>query len=139
MKKFLLSIIALCAFSLMASAQFQVTVKLTGTCVFPDQDTYYAVWVGVENTVTHQIVETQVSVTPTTNYSYPPIIQIQLDAFCTADNTKLYKIQVEAAKIYQTTPPTVICSNKITTTETFSCEDFLNNIDLTLSNPITLQ
>jgi len=83
-----------------ANAQFQVTVRLTGDCIYPDQNTYYVVIVRVYNTVTNQFYDPAYSVTQTTNYQSPVDITVQLDDFCTADNTQIYRIFVDARKIY---------------------------------------
>ena len=126
MKKFLLIAITLCAFSLIASAQFQVTVKLTGTCIYPDQDTYYAVRIKVKNTDNNSIIETQSATVLTTTAGNPVYITVQFSSFCTADNTKKYKIEADAAKVYLN-PITEICYDKKTIIELYSCDDFVFN------------
>ncbi len=125
MKKILISIALLLTATFTFSQVFQVKVRLEGSCVTPDQNTYYVVKVDVENTQTNTIVETETSTTLTTNYGTPVDIIVNLDQFCTADNTKKYKIHVEAAKVYLS-PPSIICSQKLTYGELKSCDDFWN-------------
>ncbi|MCO5257089.1 MAG: hypothetical protein M9926_10050 [Lentimicrobium sp.] len=124
MKKFVLILMSFCAFSIMASAQFQVTVKLEGDCVQPDQDTYYVVRFYVYNSNTNNLVETQ-TVSVLTTYSGNPVnLTTQFSSFCTADNTKIYKIYAEAAKVYLN-PLTEICYGKKWTSPLYSCDDFI--------------
>lgn len=104
---------------------FQVNVKLNGNCVTPDQNTYYVVKVDVIQNNT--VVATATSTTTSTSYNPSNGITVQLPSFCTADNTKVYKIVVEAAKVYLS-PPSVICYNKNTFNGPWSCDDFYNNL-----------
>lgn len=126
MKKFFLIITALCAFSIMASAQFQVRVALEGDCVQPDQDTYYVVRFYVYNSNTNTLVETQTVSVLTTYAGNPVSLTAQFSSFCTADNTKIYKIYAEAAKVYFN-PLIEICNGKKWNSPLYSCEDFVFN------------
>ncbi len=134
MKKFFLLLTGLIVNTLLFAQPFQVNVKLTGNCVTPDQNTYYAI--RVDALQGNVIVATATSTTPSTNYSPTNGITVQLLSFCTADNTPVYKITVEAAKIYLS-PPSIICNNKETFNGPWSCDDFFNN--LIQVGPITLQ
>jgi hypothetical protein len=125
MKKLIITIALLLTATFTFAQVFQVKVRLQGNCVQPDQGTYYVVKVDVENTQTNTIVETETSTTLTTNYGTPVDIIVYLDQFCTADNTKKYKIHVEAAKVYLS-PPSIICSEKETFNGPWSCDDFWN-------------
>ena len=124
MKKFFLSLSLLCAFSLAAMAQFQVTVKLEGDCIQPDQNTYYVVNFYVYNSTNNTLVESQtVSFLPT--YAGNPVyITAQFSNFCTSDNTKIYNIYAEAAKVYFN-PLTKICYGKRWSSSLHSCDEFV--------------
>jgi len=123
MKKLFL-LLALISVSAILSAQpFQVRVFLQGNCVTPDQNTYYKVRVDVEENST--IVATTVSTTTSTSYNSSNGIIVQLPSFCTADNTKKYIVHIEAAKVYLS-PPSIICYNKKTISDPYSCDDFIN-------------
>lgn len=124
MKKFVLILMTFCAFSIMASAQFQVTVKLEGDCVQPDQDTYYVVRFYVYNSNTNNLVETQTVSVLTTYAGSPVVLAAQFSSFCTQDNNKVYKIYAEAAKVYFN-PLIEICYGKIWTSSLYSCDDFV--------------
>jgi len=126
MKKFLLSTILLFTISLMASAQFQVTVQLEGDCVQPDQNTYYLVKFYVYNNSNNTLIESQTVYVLTTNAGNPVYITAQFSSFCTSDNTKIYKIYAEAAKDYLN-PLTEICYGKKWTSLLYSCDDFVFN------------
>jgi phosphodiesterase/alkaline phosphatase D-like protein len=126
MKKFFLIITALCAFSIMASAQFQVTVNLEGDCVQPDQDTYYVVKFYVYNNSTNTLVESQTVSVLTTYAGIPVVLAAQFSSFCTQDNNKVYKIYAEAAKVYFN-PLIEICYGKKWTSPLYSCDDFVFN------------
>ncbi|HAH56652.1 MAG: hypothetical protein PHW35_15450 [Lentimicrobiaceae bacterium] len=126
MKKFFFIITALCAFSIMASAQFQVAVKLEGDCVQPDQDTYYVVKFYVYNNSTNTLVESQTVSVLTTYAGSPVVLVAQFSSFCTQDNNKVYKIYAEAAKVYFN-PLIEICYGKKWTSPLYSCDDFVFN------------
>lgn len=126
MKKFCLLIMTFCAFSIMTFAQFQVKVVLEGDCVQPDQDTYYVVKFYVYNNSTNTLVESQTVSVLTTYAGNPVSLTAQFSSFCTADNTKIYKIYAEAAKVYFN-PLIEICYGKKWTSQLFSCEDFVFN------------
>lgn len=126
MKKFFFIITALCAFSIMASAQFQVTVNLEGDCVQPDQDTYYVVKFYVYNNSTNTLVESQTVSVLTTYAGSPVVLVAQFSSFCTQDNNKVYKIYAEAAKVYFN-PLIEICYGKKWTSPLYSCDDFVFN------------
>jgi hypothetical protein len=124
MKKFFLIITVLCAFSIMASAQFQVSVELQGVCVQPDQNTYYVVKFYIYNSTTNTLVETQTVSVLTTYAGNPVYLTAQFSSFCTVDNTKIYKIYAEAAKVYLN-PLTEICYGKRWTSILYACDDFV--------------
>ncbi len=124
MKKFVLILMTFCAFSIMASAQFQVTVNLEGDCVQPDQDTYYVVKFYVYNNSTNTLVESQTVSVLTTYAGSPVVLAAQFSSFCTQDNNKVYKIYAEAAKVYFN-PLIEICYGKIWTSSLYSCDDFV--------------
>lgn len=123
MKKFLfLFVILFGCFA--ANAQFQVSVELQGDCVEPDQNTYYVVKFYVYN-IDDELIEPQTVSVQTTYAGNPVIMTAQFSSFCTSDNHNIYKIYAEAAKVYPTTPPTVICSGKKWTSALYSCDDFV--------------
>ncbi len=124
MKKFVLILMTFCAFSIIASAQFQVTVNLEGDCVQPDQDTYYVVKFYVYNNSTNTLVESQTVSVLTTYAGSPVVLAAQFSSFCTQDNNKVYKIYAEAAKVYFN-PLIEICYGKIWTSSLYSCDDFV--------------
>ncbi|MDY0027320.1 MAG: hypothetical protein RBS33_15120 [Lentimicrobium sp.] len=110
----------------MASAQFQVAVKLVGDCVQPDQDTYYVVKFYVYNNSTNTLVESQTVSVLTTYAGSPVVLVAQFSSFCTQDNNKVYKIYAEAAKVYFN-PLIEICYGKKWTSPLYSCDDFVFN------------
>lgn len=125
MKKFFLLITLFFISAFIFAQPFQVRVFLQGSCVTPDQNTYYKVKVDVEENST--LVATAISTTTTTSYNSSIGIIVQLPSFCTADNTKKYIVHIEAAKVYLS-PPSIICNNKTTLTDMKSCDDFINTL-----------
>lgn len=127
MKKIFLSILLVVACTMLVSAQFQVKITLQGDCIIPDQNTYYVVKYYVYNSTTNTLIETNTETVQTTYAGNPVILTAQFSSFCTSDNHNIYKIYAEAAKVYPTNPPTVICSGKKWTSPLYSCDDFVFN------------
>lgn len=132
MKKILLSILLLFASTMLVSAQFQVTVELRGDCIEPDENTNYVVKFYIYNSINDELVDTSTETVLTTYAGNPVYITTQFSNFCTSDNTKIYKIYAEAAKVYQTYPITEICYGKKWTSILYSCSDFVFNSPISI-------
>ncbi len=120
MKKTIL-ILAVLFIAISGYGQFIVPVKLTGGCVYPQAGTFYGVHVKVYHGTT-LLAEGQ-AVSLTTNDE----LSVEIPEFCINDNTKIYKIVVDALKGY-ISPYSRICKGTMISSTLYSCEDFVTGV-----------
>lgn len=115
MKKLIL-ITGLFLLTLSGYSQFTVDVTVTGSCVYPQENTFY--WAHVKVYLGTVLIAEGQGTSSTSS------IPVNIDEFCVNDNTKQYTIVTDAMKAY-ITPFSRICKGTTISSLLYSCEDFV--------------